>query len=211
MIFRPSGGLRYHWRAFRQRHRWHEFSFQIAEWLDTWHPPVEKLVLIGPSAGYTLPTAWLRRFSQVVAYDLDPLAPFLFRWNHPGVHVRFHRENIFWQDRRLSLDQVVSIKARHPRAAFLFANVLGQVLLEGRADEAEWQEFLGGLRALMKGRHWASYHDLFTYEGNEVIDHLMEGLWNRGLPSRQFRWQLTDRSLHMIEGVISSEVPGSFT
>lgn len=201
MIFRPSGGLIYHWRAWRKQALWKDFTKQIADWLADWNPPVTKLVLIGPSAGYTLPTQFLKRFAQIQAYDLDPLAPFFFRWRHPGIKAKFHRENVFWVNGRLSLEQISSIKARHPGAAFLFTNVLGQILLEGEALESEWNEFLGGVRSLMKGRHWASYHDVFTYEGGEVIDHLTEGRLSQGLSSRQFRWELSEASTHMIEGV----------
>src|SRR4051794_9109699 len=97
MIFRPSGGALYHWRAFRRRHAWRDFNREIEDWLNAWDCPREHLILIGPSGGYTLPTAWLKSFSNISAYDLDPLAPLFFRLRHRGVKVEFRRQDIFWR------------------------------------------------------------------------------------------------------------------
>lgn len=214
MIFRPSGGVLYHWRAFRRRAHWQSLVSDLERWLTGWNAgadskagtPLSKpaeLVLIGPSAGYTLPTTWLKRFSKITAYDLDPLAPLFFRRVHPGVKVTFKREDAFWREGRLSIEPLREILKTQPGAAILFSNVLGQLLLEGTADEAEWLRFLASLRAELNGRIWASYHDLYTHEDGEVIDHLLSGDWKSGLPSEEFRWPLTKRSLHILEGVHS--------
>lgn len=211
MIFRPSGGVLYHWRAWRRRAHWQPFVNDLEKWLTQWNAAhltksVQKnseLILIGPSAGYTLPHPWLKRFSKITAYDLDPLAPLLFRRVHPGVTVMFKRKDAFWKDGRLSIEPLQKLLTAHPHAAILFSNVLGQLLLEGTADETQWLKFLGTLREALNGRAWASYHDLYTHEDGEVIDHLLSGDWKQGLPTSEFRWPLTARSLHILEGVHS--------
>ena len=200
-MFRPSGGLLYHWRALRHGRRWRPFRHAVAEWLDGWRPAARELIVIGPSAGHTLTTPFLKRFARVHAYDLDPLAAPLFRLRHPGVRVRFRRLNVFWRDGKLSIDAMDAILARHPDAAILFSNVIGQVLLEGRADERAWYGYLDALRARLNGRAWASYHDLYTHEGAEIIDHLTAGKWTSDLQRRRFEWDLTPTSRHVIEGV----------
>lgn len=200
-LFRPSGGLRYHLRSRRYAGLWGPFQSEIAKWLNDWEPDYSHLLLLGPSAAYTLPTAWLKKFTRIDAYDLDPLAPWIFRFNHPGVSVQFHRKNLFWQDGVLSTGALTEILREHPKASILFSNILGQVLLEGHASEREWSDFLLRLRHRLQYRSWASYHDLFTHEDGAVIDHLMRGEWSQGLESRQFVWQLTPDSRHIIEGV----------
>jgi hypothetical protein len=203
VIFRPSGGVLYHWRAWRSRARWSGFTRELEDWLASWPVSAGELILIGPSGGYTLPGAWLRRFETIHAYDIDPLAAPLFRRRHPGVNVHFHRADLFWREGRLSHVPLKAALGNHPRAAVLLSNVLGQLLLEGRAEEGEWREFLRRLRHELEGRNWASYHDTFTHERGEIIDHLMDGDWKKGLAAREFRWPLTPRSLHVIEGLFS--------
>ena len=73
--------------------------------------------------------------------------------------------------------------------------------MEGRAGESDWTDYLRALRARLSGRTWASYHDRFTREGDQVIDHLTGGDWVRGLVTREFDWDLTARSRHRIAAV----------
>jgi hypothetical protein len=206
-LIRPSGGLLYHWRARRYARLWEPFRQELARWLGEWTPPSHELILIGPSAGYTLPSEWLERFTNVIAYDQDLLASRLFAKNHPDVRIHFHRKNLFWQAGSLSADPMRGVLARHPGSPILFTNVLGQVLLEGRATESQWASYLRELRALLHHRPWASYHDRFTHEHNEVIDHLTGGDWVDGLEVRALRWQLTPKSLHEIEAVRDNPPP----
>ncbi len=70
----PAGGLVYHLRALRHRPLWRAYSDRLAGWLQAWNPPCRELVLIGPSAGWTLPAAFLAGFGQVHVLEPDPLA-----------------------------------------------------------------------------------------------------------------------------------------
>lgn len=201
MFFRPSGGVLYHLRAWRSQSAWQPFREQIKAWLEAWSPPTNELILVGPSAGYTLPTDWLKNFDQITAYDLDPLAPALFRLQHPKIKITFQRQDMFWRRGQLSLDPLKAALRIHPKAAVLFVNVLGQVLVERKAQESDWQEFLAGLRRELGSRSWASYHDRYSSSGTEVIDHLTGGRWSEGLKKNEFRWQLTAQRSHQIEGL----------
>ena len=203
-IFRPSGGLYYHLRAWRHRRLWRPFQEKIHAWLETWPCATDELLLFGPSGGYNLPTPWLKKFRKIEAFDLDPLAEWMFRRNHPDLDVHFHRVNLFWRDNRLSVSPLIEVLDRHPRASLLFCNVLGQVLLEGLAGEEEWLAFLRHLRQVLNGREWASFHDTVTTEGNEAIDHLLDGAWLDGLTQTSFEWQLTPTSRHQVTGVWES-------
>ena len=175
--------------------------------MSEWTPSARELILIGPSAGHTLTSEFLKRFDVIHGYDLDRLAPTLFRLRHRGVRTRFRRSNVFWEKGALSIAPIERILARHPHAAVLFSNVVGQVLLEGRASEVEWYAYLKTLRARLDQREWASYHDLYTHENGEIIDHLTSGAWTLGLPRRRFEWALTSASRHVIEGVRSAGSP----
>ncbi|MGE0526761.1 MAG: hypothetical protein AB7G93_10575 [Bdellovibrionales bacterium] len=201
-LFRPSGGAVYHLRACRYRTLWQPFQAQVARWLETWNPSrVRPLLILGPSGGYTLATPWLREFDRVIAYDHDPLAPWFFRREHPGVQVEFHHDNLFWAAHHLTLAPMKKILKAHPDSNVLFANLLGQVLLEGRARESEWTHLLLELRQLLDGRSWASYHDILSFEGDQAIDHLTRGQWTRGLSRAELIWQLTPKTHHQVEAV----------
>jgi hypothetical protein len=91
-----TGGWHWHWRAWRSQKRWVPAAAQIEDWLLAQAMPRQQLVLIGASAGWMLPTAWLTQFEEVHAWDIDPLAAPLFRWRHgPGFNragtIAFHR------------------------------------------------------------------------------------------------------------------------
>lgn len=197
-VFRPSGGLLYHWRAHRYRHLWRPFVNGLEGWLKSWPQNSRELILIGPSGGYTLSSAWLQDFKKIYAYDVDPLAPHMFKRQHPQVDVEFKNQDMFWSKKQLSWQPLTQTLAARPQAAVLFSNVLGQVLLEGKATEEEWLKHLSQLRSHLEGRAWASYHDAWTFEGKYKIDHLTTGSWSEGLEPHILEWQLTPRSLHQI-------------
>ena len=241
-FFRPSGGALYHLRALRRQRNWAPFSSHLARWvvdaittwlaarwLDGWGAQPQ-LILIGPSAGYTLPSPWICRFSSILAYDLDPLAPWLFSRRHNLAQIEFKRQDLFWEKGELSMQALDEILIAHPRATVLFCNVLGQIPLEGHASEEQWNSFLTRLRSRLDGFQWASYHDLysvtplpleqhdrvvleFARTGDirqalrhlpkklEVTDHLMCGNWSAGLEKAWFPWSLSRNCLHVIEGI----------
>lgn len=163
-LFRPSGGVSYHWRAWRRGPLWSEFSESLARWLESWEIPSRHLVLIGPSAGYNLPRAWLSKFQRIDAYDLDPLAARLFARRHRLPSVTFHKQDMFWISDKLSTLAVARVLNAWPDASVLFCNVLGQVPLEGKLEAADWETYLASLRESLRGRRWASFHDTLTVE-----------------------------------------------
>lgn len=145
-LFHSSGGLLYHLRAWRRRGRdWHPFHAQVAAWLAAWRPTTRRLVLIGPSAGYALPAAFLDRFDVIVAYEPDPLARFLLRRRYPSIRNMFSSE----------VRDLDALTDTHPEAAFLFCNLLGQDWTDQPA--AIWH---AAFMHAMAGREWASFHEV---------------------------------------------------
>ncbi|NDG85242.1 MAG: hypothetical protein EBX52_09445, partial [Proteobacteria bacterium] len=73
MIF--SGGVFYHLRALRYRKAyWDQHHNGVRKFLEEWNPASKKLLLVGPSAGYSLPSDWLARFDSIEAFEPDPVA-----------------------------------------------------------------------------------------------------------------------------------------
>lgn len=165
----PSGGISYHLTARRYRDRlWRPFLEATGEWLDTWSPPQNDLIIFGPSAGWTLPSNFLSRFRTVVAVEPDPAARWLFRKRFqdvPGLSFLRDSDLLPWLAPRP--DRFRNFLESHPAHAVLFSNLLGQIPLlishRGTDDSASThrREFF----AALSGRSWASYHDLLSAHG----------------------------------------------
>lgn len=151
-LWRPSGGLAWHWRAWRGAQRHRPFRLAVESWLAGWSPPCARLILVGPSAGWTLPGAWLSQFQEILAIDLDPLAPWLFALNHP-----VRRTELRWLRGDLVTELPRHLRA-WPDAAVLFCNVLGQLAVEREDHEL----VLAELPRMLRRHHWASFHDCYT-------------------------------------------------
>ncbi len=118
-----------------------------------------QLLLIGASGGWMMSTAWLEEFSRIDAYDIDPLAGFLFHLNHgqalkkKGIQLRFHTLD--------AIHHMEQVLRAHPSAIVWFDNVLGQHRIRLRnAELASAQLKLIHLR--LKNRVWGSVHDLYS-------------------------------------------------
>lgn len=155
----PSGGLRWHWRAWR-RHAglWRETCAQIEDWLMAQHAmPSATLILVGASAGWMMPPRWLQRFTDVQTWDIDPWSAPLFRWRH-GAHLRQHGIPLMCH-RADGLSALPDLVRRHPEALFWFDNLLGQLCLF-HPDQAELTSSrLHALRTTLAPVAWGSLHD----------------------------------------------------
>jgi len=222
--FTPSGGLVWHWRALWRRRYWTDFIDAVAVELARWQPPQRKLLLLGPSAGWCLPSDFLIRFESIHAIDLDPLAERIFRFNHgralhrAGAHLTFELENIF-----TSFDALIDRFHDH---AILFPNMLGQHIYHV-ADTDTARLEIEAVKTKLAHRHWASIHDRLSgkirsgrplpspLRINEAIkpDRLAETLGLTGewvdhltthvLPEESERrivgWRLLDDWMHIVE------------
>jgi hypothetical protein len=154
-----TGGLNWHLHALSSRRAWLGTVALIDQFLDATHPGSDHLLLIGPSAGWMLPTRWLTRFKRIDAFDIDPLAPVLFA----RLHGRALRESsTAWQFTRLdAIANLPRLLQAHPQACVWFDNVLGQ--LRYRMDDEDLLERqIGLIRAMLHGRSWGSLHDLYS-------------------------------------------------
>lgn len=162
----PSGGLRWHWRAWRSQAAWAQTRQHIASWLEG-APACDELLLLGPSAGWMLPSAWLTRFSRLHIWDLDPLARPLFAARH-GAALR--AAGVSW--RYQTGDALATLSAllqAHPQALVLCDNVLGQLRfhqsVNGPAGVAQVEQQLKSVVHALQGRHWGSLHDVLSGPG----------------------------------------------
>ncbi len=167
-----AGGLAYHLTALRfRRTLWQPYHAQVADVLALWAPPQRALVVIGPSAGWNLPAAFLARFDTVTAIEPDPLARWLLRRRFAKVHWQFDANDYFtphgplpWRD---NLDRLF---ARYPHQALLFSEFLGQLLglyPDAVATERDgalvttpaFDAWRGHLRAHLQARTFCTLHD----------------------------------------------------
>ena len=154
-----TGGLNWHIHAHYARERWQPTLQLIEQFLAQVHPESDQLLLIGGSAGWMMPASWLTRFKRIDAYDIDPLAAWLFNWRHgralkaQGIAIHHHRQD--------ALANLPEILQTHPSACLWFDNVLGQHRYRIR-DEILVERELGLLKTALKGRSWGSLHDAWS-------------------------------------------------
>jgi len=149
----PSGGLVWHWHAWRHQHAWQESINQVGQWLEETPTPSKELVLIGASAGWMMPSAWLQRFEKVTTFDIDFFAAPLFRRRHgpalkaSGTQLRCHTAD--------ALTHLQPLLRAHNHASILFDNVLGQVRFHHPSvDEASQR--IEAITKALRGRSWGS-------------------------------------------------------
>ena len=225
-FWHASGGVLWHWRAWHHGHRWQVFRADIAGLLHAWNPAERGVLLIGPSAGWTLPEDFFRRFDTVTAVEPDPLARLLFTQRFKGISPHWLEIDAFADG------GLVALLERCPGHAVLFCNVVGQVMPDDADDALRRCE---ALREALRDRTWASYHDLVSLDTRtdpgpgpdredglrwhladstleeilashgrrgrvELLDHHTETL-GRGLTSCTMPWPLHPGRLHLVQWV----------
>lgn len=230
-LFHPSGSLPYHLRALRWRHTlWAPFHARVRRWLTDWRPETKHLVLIGPSGGYVLAAQFLERFARITVLEPDPLARWWLRRRFPGVVFDWGESGYLAKPGGFA-----RLAVTYPEAAFLFCNLLGQEL-QGQPVDFDRAAWLAELDPALKGRAWASWHDLASTtrapEGHVPacldraipLDDLLELIWRDGFleitdhetaglcptsPRRHALWHLAPRRHHLIEWLCSEDHPCS--
>ena len=149
-LLHASGGLRWHLTALRHRRRaWQPFCECVSRWLAGWQPARDKLLLVGPSAGWTLPEAFVQRFREVRVLEPDPLARLLLARRLAASRPHFDTLDAF------APGGLAALRERYADHAILFCNVLGQL-----APDEESAAWCAELRATLAPLAWASWHDI---------------------------------------------------
>lgn len=160
----PAGGLRYHARALLGVRAWAPFRAALAEWLSELQAGPKRALLVGPSAGYTFPDAFLRRFDSVTVLEPDPIAAFLIARRLRGLGVA--QVHVQTRDQLIGplLDGAPGLPEllrADPEQVLIFGNVLGQTRF--LCPEAQFERFklafCERLQPLLAGRSWLSFHD----------------------------------------------------
>lgn len=151
-----TGGLHWHWRAWRADVQWAQTRIEIENWLQVQAIDKDHLILIGASAGWMMSSAWLSRFKYVETWDIDPLAAPLFKMRHgsalrrQGVRLKCNTGD--------ALTQLPMLLREQPRAAIFFDNVLGQIRFQTHTIN-QTENRLRTITKALRGRHWGSIHD----------------------------------------------------
>ena len=154
-----TGGLNWHLHARQSLPRWQSTLQEIERFLMDLVIQEHHLILIGGSAGWMMPTTWLAQFKQIDAYDIDPLAPWLFGKRHGSL---LRTQGVALQHHRLdALTHLDDILRQHPGACVWFDNVLGQHRYRVR-DEEKVEKTLKALHTQLAGRSWGSLHDVLS-------------------------------------------------
>ncbi|MDB5813062.1 MAG: hypothetical protein JWN23_179 [Rhodocyclales bacterium] len=155
----------------------------MQRWLREWQPPTDKLIIVGPSAGYTLNADFLHRWQEIVVLEPDPLARRLLRWRYPEVRWRFESLDVL-----SNINDLAWLSKRFANHAILFSNVLGQIAPRDETTSQAWQR---SVREMLTGHYWASYHDVIStsrlpvalvaqVSSEEALDKLVARFWHGG-------------------------------
>lgn len=189
----PSGGLSWHWRAWRATQpgaAWAPTCAALARWLENCKPQSRQLLLLGPSAGWMLPTRWLLGFESITAVDIDPWARRLFALRHgrqltgAGVPWRYLTQD--------ALAHLPALLAERPQAFVFFDNLLGQLRFHApkASSQADIQAIEDRLQAVVQHlarREWGSVHDL-------VSGSVSKSLWTDPLGKTQ-KYEIVDSAI----------------
>jgi len=164
-LFHHSGGVIYHWRALRNQYDlWHPHVKQTRAFIEEWNPQSKSLTLIGPSGGYSLPKAWIKKFDSITAYEPDWLARKIFE-----IRMGFKPN---WITEPFDFEKLKNGELTIPKSsAILFSNLLGQINFDESAGLLAQEELL----KLANTHEFASYHDIlsgdhFRFEWSSPID-----------------------------------------
>ena len=153
-----TGGPAWHWQAWRSEKAWGPTVAALEAWLlaQTSAQTPSTLLLIGASAGWMMPPAWLQQFKDIHTFDIDPLAGYLFKRRH-GKKLKIHGVNLTCHTQNALADLPALLKA-YPQACIFFDNVLGQLRFNSSNIQLVEKNIARCVQAL-KGREWGSVHD----------------------------------------------------
>ena len=214
-----TGGIAWHWLAWRSQARWASTSQAIEHWLLNQGQVFKasgvsdqpSLLLIGASAGWMMSTQWLQQFARVDTFDIDPWAAPLFKWRHGaalkrnGVALHCHTCD--------ALQDLPQLLSAHPKACVFFDNVLGQLRFQRPA--AAWAQVeidIEKIQKQLQGREWGSVHDRMSGPTMTIISDT-EALPVRGIHQNDQQWltQLNAQSPwldHLTQNVFPAKTSG---
>jgi hypothetical protein len=216
-----AGGLRYHMRGWRfSATLWQPFRAALSEWLSTWEVKPQRLLLVGPSAGYCIADAFLERFSAITVLEPDPIARFALgrRLARLGVTTELVSKDEFVEPLLADKPGLAERLKGDPELAVAFCNVLGQARF--LVEDPDWDRFANRFRERLlpelAGRAWLSFHDRvsgglepqFTaplFAPARLADQELEALYPEG--GVRDRYELTD---HLTSELLPAALPHSY-
>ncbi|MBT4760603.1 MAG: hypothetical protein HOO06_02795 [Bdellovibrionaceae bacterium] len=177
-LLSKSGGLSYHLKSFSQKKNWNSYTIPLNKWLMSWPVKKKQLVLIAPSAGYSLTNEFLNQFHKIIAIDPDPISPLIFkhRLSHPNI--QWIRKDYFFMNNKWNESALNHISKDFPHAQYLLCNFLGQIPVLKKRSTSQLENLFAQLQMQVSytfsSALWASYHDLYSSENPEALFQLVK-------------------------------------
>jgi hypothetical protein len=227
-LFSNTGGLSYHIHSYLQKNKWQEYQENMDHWLQQIPKHSDKLVLIAPSAGYSLSYEFLKNFSSITAIDPDPLAHYLIKKKFPTLNIQCLKKDYFFlKNGSWNSSAIAELEKDFPDAQFLICNFLGQIPMIKKMSTEELTSLFLQLKSQLQipfqSCLWASYHDIYSSssegalrtlknddpqrhvltKNQVVVDHYTSELFNepRQLKKNYLIWRIRKNYYHLIECV----------
>jgi hypothetical protein len=168
-----TGGWRWHCRAMFAGARWSCARRGIDTWLESVPRPIPpRLLWVGASAGWMLPTRFLKQFVEIDVIDIDHSARLILALRH-GRALR--RAGIPWRWHCIdAIAHIDELLGRWPEALILFDNLLGQQRYR-YSDGDRLERWLSALPERLSGRTWGSVHDWLSGPTNGLQSSRTDG------------------------------------
>lgn len=236
MILSASGGLVYHARAAFTRlgksDRWRPtrrpICRQLSRWLNRIHP--QRLILVGPSAAYLIEHDFFRahdltligatnptRRLELIVVDPDPVAALVFRARFGSSPIKWHLRSdllpFFSRDPQAFSDFLKERDTDGKKTAILFFGLLGQIHHHSAAFTRPHHEARSLFFEALKGRDWASLHDLESTTLEKEMLELSSPLAKLSEETPQSKSEIFQQSsrLELFNSSLSANNPGAWT
>ena len=235
-LFNISGGLTYHYTAMKyEKKLWQDFNNSISYWLEQWPFDKKEILLIAPSAGYSLNSSFLSQFDNIIYNDPDSIAFRIFKHKYKKSIKSIQRDKTnyfnFNNNKEFEFNKNL-FDERYKNTPILICNFVGQIPL--LFNDKTWQpQFLN----LLCDKKFATYFDLYSYKAKRlqkkvicpvellspntflkklssyyklkdnttIVDHLTKDLFPDNNEGQNFLWQIRPDYHHIIKGIYNTK------
>lgn len=174
--FHSSGGVIYHYLALKYRTKlWTPYIDALNAYLLQWKPKSNKVVLVGPSAGYCIQSDLFKNFKEMRAIDPDPIAAAVFKKRtHSDLRIKWDYQNYFFPQRgKFDPTLLTEFRRKYKGYSIFFTNSLGQLTLGHTQKDKNQLIWKDRMDRLLNESEWASFHDRISL--SNPLHHLQGG------------------------------------
>lgn len=184
-----SGGFFYHYNSIKFKNKlWTNYIITLNKWLmEKVEDKEKKVCLIGVSAGHSLTSDFISRFSDITIIEPDPLARLIFKYKFLKSTLNFDFKNYFSyhkKDNYFIFNELFTDQSQQNNY-ILFCNLLGQIpYLKTNATSSDF--LYENIPPLLSQHSWISYHDLISFKLHKKFTNfkslnevnLKKGIWD---------------------------------